>query len=118
MKKIMSLLILTSITLFAGSDFVEPIFNLNSIVNDPLEARILSTTKKENIIIQEVEFTGEIYQGKPVRIYGIVGFPEGANKLPCIFWSQSGMSPANTGMPELFAKRGYVCMCITLPHSI
>jgi dienelactone hydrolase len=118
MKKIILFLIMGWVVLFAGTDFVDPIFNINSIINDPLDVKIISTTKQGNIIIQEVEFTSEVYQEKPVRIYGIIGFPEGANKLPAIFWSQSGMAPANKGMPELFASRGYVCMCITLPHSI
>ncbi|MCM8817173.1 MAG: hypothetical protein NC913_06665 [Candidatus Omnitrophica bacterium] len=102
---------------FAQPDFVDPIFNMDSIINEPLDAKIISEKKKENIVIQEVEFTSEQYQGKLVRIYGIVAFPEGAKNLPAIFWSQGGMAPANTGMPELFAKRGYVCMCVTLPHS-
>ncbi|MCS7180748.1 MAG: hypothetical protein NZ891_05290, partial [bacterium] len=31
--------------------------------------------------------------------------------------SMPGMYPANIEWPEFFAKRGYVCMCITLPHS-
>ncbi|MCX7706216.1 MAG: hypothetical protein N2115_08200 [bacterium] len=103
---------------FSQTDFVEPIFNLEKIINEPLDTKIINTSKKENIVIQEIEFTSEHYQGKPVRIYGIIAFPEDAKTLPAIFWSQAGMAPANTGMPEFFAKRGYVCMCITLPHSI
>lgn len=120
MKKIILyiLVIFTMNVVYAQNQFNEVIFNLKAIMNDPLDAKILSTTKKENIVFQEVEFTSEIYQNSPVRIYGIVAFPEGAHKLPAIFWSQAGMSPANKAMPELFAKMGYVCMCITLPHKI
>ena len=103
---------------FGQVRFKEPIFDLEKIINEPLEEKILNVKQKDNIIIQEVEFTSEQSQGKPVRIYGIVAFPDGAKNLPAIFWSQGGMAPANIAMPELFAKRGYVCMCVTLPHSV
>jgi len=118
MKKFLFLAVVFAGIVFGQNQFGEPIFNLESIINDPLDAKILNETKKENVCFREVEFTSEFYQGKPVRIYGIVAFPENAKSFPAIFWSQAGMSPANRGMPELFAKRGYVCMCVTLPHSI
>lgn len=117
MKKHIFLFFLTGIAAFSQIVFKEPLFNLDKIINEPLDTKILSTKEKEKIVIQEIEFTSEQYQGKPIRIYGIVAFPENAKSLPAIFWSQAGMAPANSHMPEFFAKRGYVCMCITLPHS-
>ncbi|HOJ31394.1 MAG TPA: hypothetical protein PK165_03725 [bacterium] len=112
------LILLSLFSVLNAQQFVEPLFDVKAILEQDLDARILNTSVRDGIVLQEVEFTSEIYQGKPVRIYGIVGFPEGAKKLPAIFWSQAGMAPANKGMPEMFAKRGYVCMCITLPHKI
>lgn len=117
-KKIVFFMAVVTMMGFAQSVFIEPVFNMEAIINEPLDSKIIRTTKKENIVIQEVEFTSEIYQGKPVRIYGIIAFEEKTEKMPAIFWSQAGMAPANTGMPEFFAKKGYVCMCITLPHSL
>lgn len=118
MKKFVFFLCIGGAMVFGQAGFVDPIFNLQAIQSDPLDAKILNTTTKEGIVIQEIEFTAEKYQGKDVRIYGIIAFPENCKNMPAILWCQAGMAPANTAMPVLFAKRGYVCMCITLPHSV
>ncbi len=112
------ILLMAAASILYGQQFTEPIFNIQAIVQQPLDAKILSSSVSDGIVLQEVEFTSEVYQNNPVRIYGIVGFPEGAKKIPGILWCQPGMAPANRYMPEMFAKRGYVCMCITLPHKI
>ncbi|MGC9066584.1 MAG: alpha/beta hydrolase family protein, partial [Candidatus Ratteibacteria bacterium] len=111
-------LLMAIASILYGQQFTEPIFNIQTIVEQVLDAKILSRSVSDGIVLQEVEFTSEVYQNNPVRIYGIVGFPEGAKKIPAILWCQAGMAPANRYMPEMFAKRGYVCMCITLPHKV
>lgn len=103
----------------------DPIFNFNAIFNDPLDAKVLSSkevkdavTRNVLVVIEEVEYTAEVYNGQPVRIYGILAYPKGGQNLPGIFWSQGGMYQAGEYWPKTWAGKGYFCLNVTLPHDI
>lgn len=99
-------------------NFEEPLFDFKAILNDPLDAKVLSKEEVEGVVYEEVEYTAEVLDGKPVRIYGILAYPKGGRSLPAVYWSQSGMYGANRGTPGLFAKKGYCSMVVTLPHDV
>jgi hypothetical protein len=104
---------------FSANDMTEEsLFDMHAIMTDPLDIKVLGSTEKSGVIIEKLEFNGDTHNGKPVRIYGVLGYPKDAKKVPAIFWSQSGMYPADEYMPVFYGKRGYACMCVTLPHSI
>lgn len=101
MKKFIFLLFILISIVSPQSNFTDPIFDLQKIMNEPLDVKIIKSIKKENIVIQEIEFTSEFYQEKPIRIYGIIAFPEDAKNLPAIFWSMPGMAPAGIELCEV-----------------
>jgi hypothetical protein len=109
----------------AAEEIVDPVFNFNAIFNDPLDVKVLSSrevkdeiTQNVLVVVEEFEFTAEVLNGQPVRIYGILAYPKGGRDLPGVYWSQGGMYAAGDYWPKTWAGKGYFCMNITLPHDI
>ncbi|HCE43256.1 MAG TPA: hypothetical protein DET40_06890 [Lentisphaeria bacterium] len=96
----------------------EELFDLESIMKDPVDAKILTTEIKDGVVFQNIEYTTRVVDGSPERIQGILAFPEGAKSLPGVYWSMGGMAKANPEFPGRIASRGYVCLAVTLPHNI
>jgi len=96
----------------------DPIFDFDRIMNDPLDAKVLSTAEAEGVVVEEVEYTAGVWNGKAARIYGILAYPKGGRNLPAVFWSQGGMYPASDYWPKVFAKKGYFALNVTLPHDV
>jgi len=96
----------------------DPIFDFNKIMNDPLHARVLTTTEAEGLVVQEIEYTADVWNGEPVRIYGILAYPKGGANLPAVLWSQGGMYAASDYWPKVFARKGYFALNVTLPHDV
>lgn len=96
----------------------DPVFDHAAIVRDPLDAQLISRTKDNGLIIEEIEYTSEVVDDQPIRMRGILAYPAGGSDLPSIFWSQPGMAPASDYWPRLWAAKGYVCLNITLPHGL
>jgi dienelactone hydrolase len=94
------------------------IFDFNEIKNTPLDAKILKSEEKDGIIIEHLQYTSRSTGGRTETMQGIMAYPKGAKKLPAVFWSQGGMSAASEYFPVLFAKKGYVCLNITLDHKL
>ena len=93
----------------------EPPFDMKSICGDPLEAKILKAQTEDGIVIEHVEFSGDRGRdGKFIRLNGILAYPEGGKELPGLLWCQGGMGDARTYFPVLFARKGYLCLHITL----
>lgn len=96
----------------------EELFGLQAVRNDPLDGKVLESVEKDGIVTEKIEFTSRVANGKPERVAGVFSYPRGGKNLPAIFWSMGGMAPASPWFPEIFAKKGYACLAITLPHSI
>lgn len=98
--------------------FEEPLFDWKHILNDPLDAKVLKSTEAEGLVVEEIEYTSQVKDGKPERIFGILAYPKGGKNLPAVFWGQPGMYDAGDYFPKVFARKGYICFNITAPHSI
>jgi len=96
----------------------DPLFDLEAIMRDPVETVHLDSETVEGITFQTIEFTSRTVGDRTERIRGIYAFPAGGSRLPGLFWSMGGMAAANRTFPGLFAKRGWACLAITLPHEI
>jgi dienelactone hydrolase len=94
------------------------LFDFAEIQNTPLDAKTIKTQEKDGVIVEHVEYTSRTVFGRVERMQGIMAYPKGAIKKPAVFWSQSGMAPAGDYFPILYAKKGYVCLCITLDHKL
>jgi dienelactone hydrolase len=94
----------------------DPIFDLKKIQTEPLEVKsIKPPVEKDGLIIEHLEYTSQLHQGQPIRVKGILAYPKGAKKKPAVFFSMPGMAPASEYWSSVFAKKGYVCMTVTLP---
>ena len=69
----------------------DPIFDFDRIANEPLDAKVLKTAEEEGVVVEEVEYTAGLWNGKPVRIFGILAYPKGGTGLPAVFWSSGVM---------------------------
>lgn len=98
--------------------FNDPIFNFKKIYNDPLNVKLIDSSEQKGCVVEELEYTAEVYNGKPVRIYAILAYPKGGKHLPAVYWSQGGMYDAGTFWPLTWAQKGYMCINVTLPHDI
>ena len=94
----------------------DPIFDMKKIQNQPLKIKnIKPPFEKGGVILEHVEYTSQLYEGQPIRVKGILAYPKGAKKKPAVFFSMPGMAPASEYWSSVFAKKGYVCMTVTLP---
>lgn len=114
--------LLAAIAVVRAGDATDPVFDFKAILGDPLDAKVLKSAESapasgtvKTIITEEIEYTGETRDGKPLRIFGILAYPKGGTKLPAIFWSQGGMAPAGPYWPQIWAAKGYLCLNVTLP---
>lgn len=96
----------------------DPLFDLAAIMTDPVEAVVLDKEVDNGVVFETIEFTSRVVDGEPERITGIFAYPEGGRALPAVFWSMGGMAAANRSFPGIFARKGYACLAITLPHGL
>ena len=96
----------------------DPVFDLRAITSDPLDAKALKRESVDGVVVEHVEFTSDTGpDGKPIRTFGILAYPEGKTAVPGIVWGQSGMADAMDWAPKIFAQKGYACISITLPKE-
>jgi dienelactone hydrolase len=95
----------------------DPLFDLAAIMSEPVDAVILETAEEDGIVFETLEFTTRITNGTPERIQGIFAYPKDGRSLPAVFWCMGGMAPASRHFPGQFARKGYACLAITLPHK-
>lgn len=96
----------------------DPVFDIQAIRSKPLDAKTLKASTAGGIATEEVEFTSDHdREGKPIRTFGCLAYPEGGKNLPAIMWCQAGMADAGLWAPQLYAKKGYLCLSITLPKA-
>jgi hypothetical protein len=94
----------------------DTVFDFNFIFNEPLQSKILKKTVKDGVAVEEVEFTSDYDRdGKQIRTFGILAYPEGGRNLPAIVWAQGSMADAGLYFPEVFARKGYMSISINLP---
>lgn len=94
----------------------DPLFDFDAIINTPLDAVVTKSTTKDGLVTEEFEYTSFIDDGKPDRVAGLLVRPvDGTAKVPGVLWCQSGMYAASPEFPTMFARKGYVGLCVTLP---
>ena len=94
----------------------DPLFDFEAILGDSLHAKAVRQPDEGNgVIVERIEFTSQMFEGKPIRVTGYLAYPKGAKARPAVFFSMPGMAPANVYWPSVFAKKGYVGLAITLP---
>lgn len=96
----------------------DPLFDFDAIINEPLDAVVTKSTTKDGLVTEEFEYTSTVIDGKKQRVRGLLVRPADASqKVPGVFWSQSGMYGASPEFPTMFARKGYVGLCVSLPTT-
>ena len=113
---ILGVIAICSATWAVGAD--DPVFpDVKALYSTPLNARVLKTTEKDGIVIEEVMYHSEMDGTNRVDIFGLFGYPKGGKHLPAFVWNQSGLMQATAYFVELGAKRGYAVLCIDFPFK-
>lgn len=73
----------------------------------PLDVQLLDQWEQDGVRVRTVFFTGEVYQGVPVRVYAIYGAPVGGKRLPAVLHIHGGGQTASPDHVLFWAKRGY-----------
>jgi dienelactone hydrolase len=92
----------------------------------PLEIEVLESKDEDNVHIDTIYFTGEVFEGQKTRVFGYLGRPRQAaqqtgkpgqrsqpgavGKLPALLHIHGGGQTANRDWPRFWARRGYVCL--------
>ena len=112
------LLASTKVSLAEEQPFEEPLFDLHAIQNDPLHLKVLSEDIADGLIIRKIEFAGgPSTTDAPQRVQGLLVLPEHGEDLPALLWCMGGMARAHAAFPSIYARKGYACIVITLPHG-
>ena len=71
-------------------------WGLDQVRGLPLDVEVLSTEAADGVRVEELYFTSELVNGKPVRVYGFLAKPTGAEgKLPGLVNLPGGGGTAN-----------------------
>jgi hypothetical protein len=112
-KVLALLLLLVALTASAVAAQERPdkvgIFDLKALRAIPLNAEVLGKTKKDGLIYEEVRFTSV----PGVRIYMILSYKEGANRLPGIMVVDRFVAKTK----ETEAKNGYFTISVAPPSG-
>jgi len=93
----------------------DPVFDGTAVRATSLEARVLTTSEKDGIVTEEVQFHSHKDGEKRVDIFAILSYPKGGKKLPAFIWNNGGLAKANTFWTTFGAKRGYATLSIDFP---
>lgn len=69
-----------------------------------------SSWMQDRVKLKSFRITSEHIAGKPVRVYGIVGFPDDSEKYPAILHIHGGGGTVSPDDVVEYVKRGYACM--------
>ncbi len=65
-------------------------------------------------LVRPIYYEGEIWNGKPTRVFAYYGRPEGDGPFPAVLLIHGGGGKAFKDWAELWAKRGYVALAMDL----
>jgi dienelactone hydrolase len=77
---------------------------------DKFDIEWIDSWQEEAVTIKSFRMTTNVIDSKPVRTYGIIGFPEESGKLPAILHVHGGGQTASPENVIYNVKRGYACM--------
>ncbi len=77
----------------------------------PLEVETIKAWDEDDIHLETIYFTGEVFEGEKTRIFGYLGRPRTLEgKTPGILHIHGGGQTANLDWPRFWARRGYIAL--------
>jgi dienelactone hydrolase len=77
---------------------------------EPLEVAITKSWEEGPVRLEQLTFTGEIWQGSKVRVFAYRGAPVQGDKHPGVLHLHGGGQTASLDWVRFWAGRGYVCV--------
>lgn len=77
---------------------------------EPLEITVAKSWEEGAIRIEQLSFTGEMWEGKKVRVFAYRAAPAQGEKLPGMLHLHGGGQTASLAWVRYWAARGYVCV--------
>ena len=94
------------------------IYNIDKLNEVPLDVKIEKEYEKNGMLVKELTFTSEVFNGETIRIFGFYAFPQKQeDKQPGILAIAGGNAPTPLSMVEEWVKNGYPCIGIHLPNN-
>ena len=77
----------------------------------PLDVEVVKAWDEGDVHLEMVYFTGEVFEGEKVRVFGHFGRPKKAEgKVPGVLHVHGGGQTAVLDWPRFWAERGYACL--------
>ncbi|HEY4310975.1 MAG TPA: dienelactone hydrolase family protein [Pirellulales bacterium] len=77
----------------------------------PFEVETIKSWDEEGIRLETIYFTGEVFDGEKVRVFGYLGHPQKVDgQVPGILHIHGGGQTANLDWARFWARRGYTCL--------
>ena len=94
------------------------IYNIAKLNEVPPDVKIEKEYEKNGMIVKELTFTSEVFNGETIRIFGFYAFSQKQEgKQPGILAIAGGNAPTPLSMVEEWVKNGYPCIGIHLPNN-
>jgi len=77
---------------------------------EPLDEEVLREWTEDGVRYRELYFTGETWEGHPVRAYAMYAAPVGGQELPGVLHIHGGGQTVNPQWLSFWADRGYAAM--------
>jgi dienelactone hydrolase len=101
--------VLTAILFFAQAVAADP-WALEANRAAPLDIQVLADEKVEGVRVREIYYTGEVFKGRPVRVYGFLACPTAADRaLPGVLQLHGGGGTASKEGAVRFARSAPAC---------
>ena len=77
----------------------------------PLDVEVVKFWDEGDVHLETVYFTGEVFEGEAVRVFGHFGRPrKSGGKVPGVLHVHGGGQTAGLDWPRFWATRGYACL--------
>src|SRR3954467_5651868 len=71
----------------------------------PLDVEVVKAWDEGDVHLEKVYFTGEVFEGEPVRVFGHIGVPRrSAGKVPGVLHVHGGGQPCGRNWARFWAK--------------
>src|SRR3954452_24278899 len=78
---------------------------------EPLDVEVVKSRDEGDVHLETVYFTGEVFEGEVVRVFGHFGRPrKSGGKVPGVLHVHGGGQTAGLDWPRFWATRGYACL--------
>ena len=80
----------------------------------PLEVQVIKRWEEDGCAYQKLTYLSEVAEGVKIRVFGMLGVPNGAKPFPGILHIHGRGQTASLAWVQYWARRGYACLTYDL----